>query len=162
MKTNKIVVGLIEKDGQVIFILRLKEPFKGTLILPGGKVKERETLDEALQREILEETGLHIKSYLEVGYYDEKVYHQAEATHRHLIYLYHIPTDSLECRGSDEGDIHILSRQEILSRKREINPSDYRMLERVLFQGQRKFRAEIRMELLNGAYHIVSETDLES
>ncbi len=160
MKNNTIVVGIIEHNGEVVFILRLKDPFKGSLILPGGKVKEGESLDGALKREMFEETGINVNQCHKVGYYDETVYHDGEATHRHFIHLYHIPVDSLECRGSDEGEIHILSHEEILSRKREINPSDYRMLERVLFQGQRGFKAEIHVEEANGVYRIISENDL--
>lgn len=39
---------------------RNKEPNKGFYVLPGGGVEEGEPLEEALQREILEETGLQL------------------------------------------------------------------------------------------------------
>ena len=47
--------------GQVLLIRRTKEPRKGQWSLPGGKVEFGETLEEAIRREILEETGLVVK-----------------------------------------------------------------------------------------------------
>lgn len=40
---------------------RAKDPNRGLFVLPGGGVQEGETLDEALRREIKEETGLVIE-----------------------------------------------------------------------------------------------------
>ncbi len=46
-------------DGQrVLLIQRSKQPYKGLWSLPGGKVESCETFVEAIQRELLEETGL--------------------------------------------------------------------------------------------------------
>lgn len=45
---------------------RGKDPNRGLFVLPGGGVKDNESLEEAFQREILEETGLEIEPT--VGY----------------------------------------------------------------------------------------------
>lgn len=54
------------KAGEYLFVRRAKEPAKGTLDLPGGFVDPLETVEEAVCREIKEETGLDVtkSSYL--------------------------------------------------------------------------------------------------
>lgn len=46
---------------QVVLIRRGQEPLKGAWSLPGGAVELGETLQEAVIREVLEETGLMVK-----------------------------------------------------------------------------------------------------
>lgn len=48
------------RDGtlQVLLIERGNEPFRGMQALPGGYVRDRETLDQAARRELAEETGV--------------------------------------------------------------------------------------------------------
>jgi 8-oxo-dGTP diphosphatase len=45
----------------VLLIRRGQEPLKGEWSLPGGAVELGETLEEAVRREVLEETGLEIE-----------------------------------------------------------------------------------------------------
>jgi 8-oxo-dGTP diphosphatase len=55
------VGALIFRRGSVLLVERGREPLKGYWSLPGGLVETGEKLEQALQREILEETGLRIK-----------------------------------------------------------------------------------------------------
>jgi ADP-ribose pyrophosphatase YjhB (NUDIX family) len=52
------VGAVIVDDGNVVLIRRKYEPLKGHWSLPGGMVEIGETLEAALTREMLEETGL--------------------------------------------------------------------------------------------------------
>ena len=50
----------IEKDGNVLLVLRLKAPEQGLWNLPGGKVDWHERAEDAVVREVAEETGAGI------------------------------------------------------------------------------------------------------
>ena len=47
--------------GRVVLIRRGKEPLRGRWVIPGGTVELGETLQEALVREMREETGLVVR-----------------------------------------------------------------------------------------------------
>lgn len=62
----QVVVGYLQKNGKVLVgRRRLDRMLGGLWELPGGKVKEGETLEEALRREIAEETGIRRLENLE-------------------------------------------------------------------------------------------------
>ena len=54
-------------DGRLLLILRGKEPAKGCWSLPGGRVEPGETHEEAVVREVAEETGLPVRVVRELG-----------------------------------------------------------------------------------------------
>jgi 8-oxo-dGTP diphosphatase len=65
---DAIVFGYSKKDGvSVLLVQRKYEPFRNAWVLPGGFVQESESLEQAVTRELSEETGAHL-SYLEQLY----------------------------------------------------------------------------------------------
>lgn len=64
---DAVVFGYQQKELSILLIKRGIEPFKGNWALPGGLVLENESLEHAVERELLEETGVTI-DYLEQLY----------------------------------------------------------------------------------------------
>ncbi len=71
-QTPKLTVdAVIISKGKLVLIKRKNPPFKGQFALPGGFVDIGETVENAVIRESLEETGLHIRIIKLVGVYSE-------------------------------------------------------------------------------------------
>ncbi len=51
---------VLQRD-KILLVERGKQPLKGYWSLPGGVLETGEHLDEAIRREVLEETGLEVK-----------------------------------------------------------------------------------------------------
>ncbi len=65
---DAVVFGYTSREGlSVLLIKRNIQPFKDSWALPGGLVGDAESLEEAVQRELKEETGVNI-NYLEQLY----------------------------------------------------------------------------------------------
>jgi 8-oxo-dGTP diphosphatase len=57
----RVAVGaVVFKDSKVLLVRRAKAPAQGLWAIPGGSVELGETLQQAAEREILEETGIKI------------------------------------------------------------------------------------------------------
>ncbi|QNR24166.1 NUDIX hydrolase [Croceimicrobium hydrocarbonivorans] len=68
LSVDAVVFGYQPEQGLSILLIRRKyEPFKGGWALPGGFVLEGESLEEAVSRELKEETGVQL-NYLEQLY----------------------------------------------------------------------------------------------
>ena len=63
-----VAVGLIWRDGDVLILRRGTDQMLGGLWeFPGGKLRERESPAEAVEREVREETGLRVKACGRIG-----------------------------------------------------------------------------------------------
>jgi ADP-ribose pyrophosphatase len=59
----RVAVGaIVFKDGRILLVQRGQPPAEGYWAIPGGSIEIGETLQEAAQREILEETGVSIQA----------------------------------------------------------------------------------------------------
>ncbi|WP_119326109.1 NUDIX hydrolase [Companilactobacillus musae] len=61
------VYGIIEKDKKLLVIEKNGGPYINRYDLPGGSLDQGEGLSAAVRREILEETGIKIKDFLQLG-----------------------------------------------------------------------------------------------
>jgi len=64
---------VVVHDGRVLLVERGKSPSKGAWAVPGGSVELGETLAQAVEREVLEETGVTVRAGRVVHAFDAVV-----------------------------------------------------------------------------------------
>ena len=65
------VDAIIQNSSSILFVKRKKDPFKNQYALPGGFVNEGETIEEAIKREVYEETSLEVHPIDILGVYSD-------------------------------------------------------------------------------------------
>ncbi len=65
------VDAIIPYEGKIVLIKRMNEPYKGYYALPGGIVEYGERVEDAVLREVEEETGIEGEIYRLVGVYSD-------------------------------------------------------------------------------------------
>ena len=114
------VGAVIVRDGpagekQALLIRRAQEPLKGEWSLPGGAVELGETLEEALCREVLEETGLVVETVEVVETFDRIVRDDHGQVRYHYVLIDYLcrvaggtlccTTDALEGRWATASEL---------------------------------------------------------
>ena len=110
------VAGVVWNDeGEILLIRRSKPPRQGEWSLPGGKVEFGETLEQALRRELREETNLEIEI---LGLIDVvEIVRDAVAPDAHYVLLDYAAraTGGIAVAGSDAAEARWFTLAEIES-----------------------------------------------
>ena len=77
--------GVVSESGQVLLVKRQNEPLAGQWSLPGGMLELGETLEAGVEREILEETGLHVEVGRLVEVFDRILLDDEGGVRHHLV-----------------------------------------------------------------------------
>ena len=105
MKARIIVTTFIEKDGKILLGKKPDNvgPYPNAWHFPGGGVRlEEESLEEAVRREIKEETGLKIEKMERVSF-DEDYEPDKHGEKTHYVFLaYKVIPLSMDVRASDD------------------------------------------------------------
>jgi 8-oxo-dGTP diphosphatase len=105
MRTNKRVGALLRRGDEILLIHRFRDGSE-YWVLPGGGVEGEETLEEALLREVLEETSLAVSEFKLLGEHDR------EDGGKHIFYEIVADGDPVlggpEKDGMDENNVYIL------------------------------------------------------
>jgi 8-oxo-dGTP diphosphatase len=81
------VSAAIFRDGRVLIVRRARAPANGLYTLPGGGVELGETLEEAVVREVREETGLEVEPVALAGYRQAITRDASGGVERHFVIL---------------------------------------------------------------------------
>lgn len=115
---NKPILGvgaLIYDGDRVLLVQRGKEPLKGFWSLPGGAVESGEQLEQALLREVLEETSLIVK-IVRFGEIFERIMPDPEGKiEYHYVLLDYVceVVSGQPHPGSDSADVRWFSPEEL-------------------------------------------------
>ncbi len=114
------VGAVIVRDGprgekSVLLIRRAQPPLQGEWSLPGGAVELGETLEDAIRREVLEETGLIVDPVEVVKAFDRIARDPRDRVQYHYVLIDFLcrvtggtlacATDALEARWAGPGDL---------------------------------------------------------
>jgi ADP-ribose pyrophosphatase YjhB (NUDIX family) len=103
-KTHSGVYGIILKDASILLIRKSRGPYIGRLDLPGGRPEYCETIQQALAREVAEETGVTIGESALFDNYTITVEWSADNTVHQS--MYHIGMIYMVVAYDDSGLIH--------------------------------------------------------
>lgn len=81
------VGAVVFKGDEVLLIKRGKAPFKGNWSIPGGRLHHGERIEEAVHREVREETGLVIRLIGLIGVFEALPDEIAEAPYSHIVLI---------------------------------------------------------------------------
>jgi ADP-ribose pyrophosphatase YjhB (NUDIX family) len=108
------VGGVVVRDGRALLIRRGKEPLYGRWVVPGGTVELGESLEDALVREMEEETGLRVEPVGILTVFDRIHREEGQVVHHFVIVDYLCRWRSGEAKAaSDALDVAWASASEL-------------------------------------------------
>ena len=108
------VGGVVVREGRALLVRRGKEPLYGRWVVPGGTVELGESLEDALVREMEEETGLRVEPIEILTVFDRIHREEGQVVHHFVIVDYLCRWRSGEARaGSDALEVAWASASEL-------------------------------------------------
>ncbi len=109
------VGGVLIHEGRVLLIRRGKEPLRGRWVVPGGTVELGETLEQALVREMKEETGLRVEPGEALTVFDRIIQDAGTVRYHYVIVDYLCTYVSGEARAASDAEAVAWATPEQLS-----------------------------------------------
>ena len=161
-KILNIVLSPIIYRGRILLLKRAKEPFTGLWGMPGGKLEFGENLEEAIEREIKEETAIPVKFVSIRGLVNEIFHEVATKTKQaqSIIFVCEVTPSHGSQVASEEGRLKWFKLADLKKFHEQIIPSDYLMLNRFFLKQDVRIRLHKVKMLQAKNYYKIEKTDL--
>jgi ADP-ribose pyrophosphatase YjhB (NUDIX family) len=109
------VGALIVADGRILLVERGGEPLKGFWSLPGGVVETGERLEDAMRREVREETGLEVEVVCLLEVFERIMLDGAGRAEYHYVLMDYLcrPAGGTLCAADDASRVEWFTPGEI-------------------------------------------------
>ncbi|MEO0079867.1 MAG: NUDIX domain-containing protein [candidate division WOR-3 bacterium] len=134
-----VALAAVFNSGRVLLIRRKRPPFSGLWGMLGGKVRYGEDLDEAVVREVREESGVRARFESLCGVVTESLFSGRSLKMNYLLMVCRLQAITSRIRGSGEGEVRWFGIGELARMRQELIPSDWLMLERLVLQRPERF-----------------------
>ena len=104
------VGGVVVRDGAVLLVRLTYSNFRGRYMLPGGVVEPRETFDQSLVREVLEETGTNASVE---GLIAARCRIDLDSLNTYLVFLMHYVGGEPRADGRENDDVRFFTLAEL-------------------------------------------------
>jgi mutator protein MutT len=104
---------VVDKNNRVLLGRRKKEPNFGRWVLPGGKIEPFETIEDAVRREVAEETGLQVDVTGQVGAF--QIIDPNRNEHRVIVYSWARQVGGQVAADSDLSELTFVTPDELRS-----------------------------------------------
>src|SRR5258708_30427886 len=103
----------VDEHNRVLLGRRKKEPNFGRWVLPGGKIEPFETIEDAVRREVAEETGLQVDVTGQVGTF--QIIDANRKEHRVIVYSWATPVGGQVAADSDLSELTFVTPEQVRS-----------------------------------------------
>lgn len=157
-----VIGGVINGKGEILLLKRRKDPYANYWGLPGGKINFGESPEEAIEREIKEETDIDAKLVGLKGLVNEIIYEEKknEELMHFIIWVCELKPSHFKARESVEGKLRWLSLKTLAKFKRVIIPSDFLMIRKLFAKKTRAIPFYKVKMIATKIGYTIEETDL--
>src|SRR3989338_3630353 len=126
-----VVLGIVRNKKKILLIERKKMPYKGYWGLFGSKQKNGESISNAIERRIQEESCLNARFSKVNGILYERLIENNEFKHSFLFIITTLKTNSLNAKEQNDGKVCWFDFEDIINNRiKNIIPSDIQMIKK--------------------------------